>query len=77
MSSNSPDHYKQSVLYYILKDLVHSKKQPAQQPAQSFAKACYLPEKYKMFIDGLWLLDRLKFEVDAVISSYTMETDQH
>lgn len=59
LSSESPDHHKQSVLYYILKDVSHSNG----QEAQKFARVSYLPENYKIFIDGIWYLDRLKFEV--------------
>ena len=59
VSSESPDHHKQSVLYYMLKDGSHSNG----QAAQNFAQVSYLPENYKIFIDGIWYLDRLKFEV--------------
>ncbi|KAL9639438.1 MAG: hypothetical protein Q9204_001097 [Flavoplaca sp. TL-2023a] len=53
----SPDHHKQSLLYYILKDtLDHSRS------ATKFARAVFLPEKYRIFIDGIWLLDRGDFE---------------
>ncbi|SLM41187.1 conserved hypothetical protein [Lasallia pustulata] len=57
VSSASPDHHKQSLLYYILKDFPHSS-----QVAEGFAKDCFLPSKYWFFIDGLWFLDRLRFE---------------
>ena len=59
ISSASPDHHKQSLLYYILKDIPHSS-----QVAEGFAKECFLPSKYRIFIDGLWFLDRLRFEVN-------------
>lgn len=58
VSSASPDHHKQSLMYYILKDLLHSS-----SPAEEFSKAVYLPEKYRIFIDGIWCLDRKEFEV--------------
>lgn len=58
-SSSSPDHYKHSVLYYFLKDISQSKA----HSSEDFAKTSYLPEKYKTFVDGIWYLDRLKFEV--------------
>ncbi|KAI4157324.1 MAG: hypothetical protein LQ342_008371 [Letrouitia transgressa] len=56
--SASPDHHKQSLLYYILKDI------PIDNPkiAETFANSCFLPEKYKIFIDGIWCLDRCRFE---------------
>ncbi|KAK4694092.1 protein ELYS, partial [Lecanoromycetidae sp. Uapishka_2] len=56
--SSSPDHYKHSVLYYIIKDLSPS----SSDAPDDFARASYLPDKYKIFIDGIWFLDRLKFE---------------
>lgn len=59
VSSESPDHHKQSILYYILKELPYS----SRHAADGFAKTSYLPEKYKIFIDGIWYMDRLKFEV--------------
>lgn len=59
MSSESPDHHKLSILYYLLKDIPNSRRQAAME----FARAFYLPEKYRIFVDGLWYLDKLKFEV--------------
>ena len=59
ISSSSPDHYKHSALYYLLKDL---HKYSHQSPGD-FASSSYLPGKYRTFIDGLWYLDRLEFEV--------------
>ncbi|KAL8674507.1 MAG: hypothetical protein Q9168_001099 [Polycauliona sp. 1 TL-2023] len=53
----SPVHYQQSLLYYILKDIPdHSK------TATAFTRAVFLPDKYRIFIDGIWLLDRGDFE---------------
>ncbi|MCJ1376050.1 hypothetical protein MMC20_007288 [Loxospora ochrophaea] len=51
------DHQKQSLVYYILKDIPK-----AAQAAQSFADSCFLPKKYQIFIDGIWYLDKLKLE---------------
>ena len=57
--SSSPDHHKHSALYYLLKDLhKHSHQSP-----RDFANASYLPGKYRIFIDGIWQLDRLDFDV--------------
>lgn len=59
ISSSSPDHHKHSALYYLLKDLQkHSHRSP-----RDFANASYLPGKYRTFVDGIWQLDRLEFEV--------------
>lgn len=60
-SSSSPDHHKCSVLYYLVKDLLPKYSSSAQIPQQS-ANGSQLPPKYKTFIDGIWLLDRLRFE---------------
>ena len=59
IASSPPEHYKHSVLYYLLKDLSHAN----EEVADDFARSAYLPDKYKIFVDGIWLLDRLKFEV--------------
>ncbi|KAL5343403.1 nuclear pore complex assembly-domain-containing protein [Aspergillus crustosus] len=50
-------HQKQSLIYYILKDC----RSPSDAATQ-FARRCYLPEKYRLFIEGLWNLDRLEFK---------------
>ncbi|MCJ1282794.1 hypothetical protein MMC26_002120 [Xylographa opegraphella] len=56
-SSASPDHQKQSLVYYLLRDL------PSEASgAEAFAERSYLPDKYQTFIDGIWYLDRLKLE---------------
>lgn len=68
ISSESPDHHKQSILYYILKELPHS----SRHAAEGFAKASYLPEKYKIFIDGIWCMDKFRFEVG--VSSELMQS---
>ncbi|MCJ1416908.1 hypothetical protein MMC32_003247 [Xylographa parallela] len=55
--STSPDHQKQSLVYYILRDLPSDR-----TSAEAFAESSYLPDKYQTFIDGIWYLDRLKLE---------------
>ncbi|KAL8862521.1 MAG: hypothetical protein Q9178_001019 [Gyalolechia marmorata] len=57
IDSPSPNHHKQSLLYYILKDIPDNN-----TTASTFARAVYLPEKYGIFIDCIWLLDRGDFE---------------
>lgn len=59
ISSSSPDHHKHSALYYLLKDL----QKYSHQSPRDFANLSYLPGKYRTFIDGIWHLDRLEFEV--------------
>ena len=59
VESNSPDHYKQSLIYYLLKDF----RQSLKGRAAEFAQISYLPDTYRIFVDGLWFMDRLKFDV--------------
>lgn len=61
--SASPDHHKLAVLYYIRKDFPSS----GRQAAEKFAKTFNLPGRYKILVDGLWYLDRSKFEVNPII----------
>jgi hypothetical protein len=62
IGSTSPDHHKLAVLYYVRKEFPTL----SRQAAERLAKVFYLPEKYRIFVDGLWFLDRLKFEVKPV-----------
>ncbi|KAL8797516.1 MAG: hypothetical protein Q9195_000332 [Heterodermia aff. obscurata] len=59
IASDHPEHQKQSILYYILKGLPPDEDTPT---ADDFAKQCYLPDKYKTFMDGIWHLDMLQLE---------------
>lgn len=58
VSSELDIHHKQALIYYILKDC-----RAAGEAASQFARRCFLPEKYRLFIEGLWNLDRLEFKV--------------
>ncbi|OAX85476.1 hypothetical protein ACJ72_00155 [Emergomyces africanus] len=58
VSSSSPNHHKQALIYYILRDF---RSKSSGDASLQFARLCYLPEKYRLFIDGLWHLDRLEF----------------
>ncbi|KAJ5396759.1 hypothetical protein N7509_004872 [Penicillium cosmopolitanum] len=49
-------HHKQALIYYLLKDCRN-----ALSAAADFASSCHLPEKYRLFIEGLWHMDRLDF----------------
>ncbi|KAJ5885232.1 hypothetical protein N7495_009742 [Penicillium taxi] len=57
VSSELDDHHKQALIYYILKDCRN-----APDAASQFARSCYLPEKYRLFIEGLWNLDHLQLK---------------
>ncbi|KAL4942462.1 hypothetical protein BDV06DRAFT_192047 [Aspergillus oleicola] len=57
VSSELDIHHRQSLIYYILKDC-----RAPSDAATQFARKCHLPEKYRLFIEGLWNLDRLEFK---------------
>ncbi|KAL1958508.1 hypothetical protein VTO42DRAFT_4372 [Malbranchea cinnamomea] len=59
IASGSPNHFKQSVIYYILRDC---RSIGAGDGGTQFIQRSYLPEKYRLFIDGIWHLDRLEFK---------------
>jgi hypothetical protein len=54
--SNAPDHQKHAIMYYILKDC-----RQLSNVEEHFAKMVWLPEKYKLMIQGLWHLDHCHF----------------
>ncbi|KAI5290038.1 hypothetical protein KEM54_002605 [Ascosphaera aggregata] len=56
VSSPFPAHHKQSLIYYILRDLVD------QDIPSQFAERSFMPENYRLFVDGLWHLDRFQFQ---------------
>lgn len=58
VSSELDIHHKQALIYYILRDC-----RSAPDAATQFASTCHLPEKYRLFIEGLWNMDRLEFRV--------------
>ncbi|KAJ5161054.1 hypothetical protein N7492_006446 [Penicillium capsulatum] len=55
VSSGLDIHHRQALIYYILKDC-----RSAPEAASQFAQSCHLPEKYRLFIEGLWNMDRLE-----------------
>ncbi|RDH39300.1 nuclear pore complex assembly-domain-containing protein [Aspergillus welwitschiae] len=57
LSSPMDIEHKQALIYYILKDC-----RAASDAASQFSRRCHLPEKYRLFIEGLWNLDRLEFK---------------
>ncbi|ODH49588.1 hypothetical protein GX48_04241 [Paracoccidioides brasiliensis] len=58
VASSSPNHHKQALIYYILRDF---RNMGSGDVSLQFARQCYLPEKYRLFVEGLWHLDRLEF----------------
>jgi hypothetical protein len=59
VTSTAQEHLKQSVIFYLLKDL----STPEHNFASEFAEECFLSHKYWTFIEGLWSLDRLRYQV--------------
>lgn len=60
VASDTPEHVKQSLVFYLLKDLEVT---PGKNAAVQFAEDCFLPNKMVSFIEGVHSLDRLQFEV--------------
>ncbi|PSR88616.1 nuclear pore complex assembly-domain-containing protein [Coniella lustricola] len=60
-SSKSTVHHKLSILFYLLTDF--DSFQGREGYADHFAANFGLPDKYKLFMKGLWLLDRSQLEV--------------
>ncbi|OKL58264.1 hypothetical protein UA08_06473 [Talaromyces atroroseus] len=58
LRSSFPNHQKQAVIYYLLQDCRGSN-----EAINQFVRRCSLPEKYQLFISGLWHLDRLEFRL--------------
>jgi len=56
-ASSSPQHHKQSTIYYLLLDLSLPRRSAA-----AYARHVSLPPKYATLVDGLWQLDRLELE---------------
>lgn len=65
------DHYKQTLLFYLLKDCSGD----GDTLAEDFAKAVCLPRKYWVVIEGLWHLDRLQFTVRLPRSTFPQESE--
>ncbi|KAG9242367.1 nuclear pore complex assembly-domain-containing protein [Calycina marina] len=61
VKTNSADHHKISVLYYILLDF--DAPSGRRDLSTDFEKASHLPESYALYMKGLWHMDRLDFQV--------------
>lgn len=61
VESSGADHHKISVLYYILLDFDAPTRRRIHSTA--FEENSFLPQKYQIYMKGLWHLDRLEFEV--------------
>jgi len=61
VKSDGADHHKISILHYLLLDF--DAPTGRREYSTRFEKAAYLPEKYAIYMKGLWHMDRLEFEV--------------
>jgi hypothetical protein len=58
------EHWRASALYYLLRDWNDGREAVSDfRHAEDFATRTYLPEKYRICVEGLWHLDRLNFKV--------------
>jgi hypothetical protein len=55
------DHHKISVLYYILLDFDYPTGR--RDLSTAFEQKSFLPQKYQIYMKGLWHMDRMEFEV--------------
>jgi hypothetical protein len=58
------EHYKQSLIYYILMDRESDGLGDAEAP-DGYATASGMPPDYRLMMRGLWYMDRLNFAVRA------------
>ncbi|KAI9894176.1 MAG: hypothetical protein M1814_004030 [Vezdaea aestivalis] len=54
-ASPAPLHYRQSILYYLLQD-------SDEAASEAYATTTFLPEQFRLYTAGLWLLDQLDFD---------------
>ncbi|RYP50161.1 hypothetical protein DL768_004278 [Monosporascus sp. mg162] len=64
-ASNVAMHHKLSILYYLLLDIDAHPKGRSQIPdrAEDFAMKAAVPQKYSIFMKGLWLMDSAEFDL--------------
>jgi hypothetical protein len=61
VESAGEDHHKLSVLFYILLDF--DAPTGRRDYSTTFERNSFLPEKYQIYMKGLWHMDQLEFEV--------------
>ena len=59
--STGADHHKISALYYILLDFDAFK--GTTDISMAFERTSFLPQKYQIYMKGLWHMDQLQFVV--------------
>ncbi|RWA08227.1 hypothetical protein EKO27_g6892 [Xylaria grammica] len=55
-------HHKLSILYYLLLD-IDGRSSDGDSKADSFGSAAGIPDRYQIFMKGLWLMDTRSFEL--------------
>lgn len=63
IESSGEEHHKISVLFYILLDF--DAPTGRRNYSTAFERFSFLPQKYSIYMKGLWHLDRLEFEVSS------------
>lgn len=61
IESNGDEHHKISILFYILLDF--DAPTGRRNYSTKFERFSFLPQKYSIYMKGLWHLDRLEFEM--------------
>ncbi|KAH9905606.1 nuclear pore complex assembly-domain-containing protein [Xylariomycetidae sp. FL2044] len=62
-SSNITVHHKLSIFYYLLLDIDSRTGSHGTGKADKFAMRAGVPDKYQIFMKGLWYMDSLNFDV--------------
>ncbi|KAI1757714.1 nuclear pore complex assembly-domain-containing protein [Xylaria castorea] len=61
-TNNITLHHKLSILYYLLLD-IDGRSSNGESKAESFASLAGIPNRYQIFMKGLWLMDTRNFEI--------------
>lgn len=64
VESAGEDHHKLSVIFYILLDF--DAPTGRRDYSTAFERSSFLPEKYQIYMKGLWHMDQLEFEVCTI-----------
>ena len=59
--NTGPDHHKLSVFYYVLLDFDYPTGR--RDLSTTFEKSSFLPQKYQIYMKGLWHMDHQEYEV--------------
>jgi len=67
VETGGADHHKISVLYYILLEFDFATGR--REYSTTLEENAFLPQKYQIYMKGLWHLDRKEFEVSSITIS--------